>query len=321
MTFGVFVLNRSLRRPVFFVTILILFLLPVGSVEASGGVSYVESNGKEEHNIGYLSVGDKVDYSWDVDNEGDILDFHIINKDTTVTYHPNSDSSGEKSVLVIDFPGDYFLVFENRQDSMVEYSYSYTVTDASSQEDDIDGENEGDLFFIFSMLIPIIAIAFTIAIVILIYRRKKALCNREYYGHRADTASATHLQHPQALHRAPASQPTIIVQHIGEYVAGNRTNIGQYMQDNRTQTTNVSTGDNITISDSVIQRSSIGGGTQQVGVANKAKILARYETILRHVLHDGVIDGGEAQLLAQMRGSDNISMVDHDVVLRKVLGR
>ncbi len=105
-------------------------------------------------------------------------------------------------------------------------------------------------------------------------------------------------------------QQVVIIQNIGQYIAGNKT----------------------TIVDSVIQRSSFDGAPSNVphpGRAttrartldqqSKRQLLRQYEMVLRNVWNKGYLTETEQELLREMRLRDNITIDDHRRIERGLL--
>ena len=115
---------------------------------------------------------------------------------------------------------------------------------------------------------------------------------------------------PESRSAAPTSRPRppifndsppVIIQNIGEYIAGSKTKI----------------------SDSVIQRSEIGTsrtpGVSELANANKDAVLNEYKIILTHVWSDGKISEGEKAILDHIRWRDEINEEDHRKVENEIL--
>jgi len=93
---------------------------------------------------------------------------------------------------------------------------------------------------------------------------------------------------------------TMIIQNIGQFI----------------------TGDKISIRDSVIQRSSVGGGfppTREIKPEKKGKVLDRYKKILHHVYEDGYVDASEYELLKMLREREDITAEEHSLMEWEVL--
>ena len=95
--------------------------------------------------------------------------------------------------------------------------------------------------------------------------------------------------------------PPIIIQNIGEYIAGSKTSI----------------------SDSVIQRSNIGvprpPRVSELSRTGKKKVLEEYKAILKHAWSDGNISKGEKAILDHIRWRDEITAEDHRRVENEIL--
>jgi len=92
----------------------------------------------------------------------------------------------------------------------------------------------------------------------------------------------------------------VIIQNIGQFVAG----------------------DNISIRDSVIQRSSVGSGSvtpNELSSKDKTEVLEQYKSILHHVYGDGYVDRSEYKLLKMLREREDITGEDHALVEWEVL--
>lgn len=99
----------------------------------------------------------------------------------------------------------------------------------------------------------------------------------------------------------PEIKAPVIIQNIGEYIAGSKTSI----------------------SDSVIQRSNIGvprpPKISELSRAGKNKVLGEYKIILKHAWSDGNISKGEKAILDHIRWRDEINAEDHRRVENEIL--
>lgn len=113
-----------------------------------------------------------------------------------------------------------------------------------------------------------------------------------------DTVRSAYESSSGGLHGV-ASNP-VIIQHIGQYIAG----------------------DKISIEDSVIQRSSVGGGgvtPNELERNDKTEVLEQYKSILHHVYGDGYVDSSEYELLKMLREREDITREDHERIEWEVL--
>jgi len=132
-------------------------------------------------------------------------------------------------------------------------------------------------------------------------------------GEKEDKEKKTH--QPPAAYQPPArspapgvvhhpvkepktADPTIIIQNIGRYIAGNKTDIR----------------------DSAVVRSGMGGTSyKDVDVSNRTTVLHLYRKLLDEVWRDGQLSPEELDFLDSIRESRSISFEDHRRLERDVL--
>jgi hypothetical protein len=99
---------------------------------------------------------------------------------------------------------------------------------------------------------------------------------------------------------APAQQTQVIIQNIGEYIAGGK----------------------VDIQDSVVQRSEIGTSTNAgINVGNRQQALKEFEHLLETVWEDGHVSQDEYRLLKIVRESKSISPADYKRIEERVKSR
>ncbi len=106
-------------------------------------------------------------------------------------------------------------------------------------------------------------------------------------------------QQPHSYVHTPPEQVPVVIQHIGEYVAGSK----------------------VEIRDSIIQRSSIGdtsGGDVSLP-GDRASLLEEYRNILRTVWADGKLSPTELRFIEELREQKSISPEEHRVLEAEVL--
>ena len=99
--------------------------------------------------------------------------------------------------------------------------------------------------------------------------------------------------------KAARQEPrTVIIQNIGEYVAGGEVNL----------------------QDCVVNRSQIGRmAGPAVEMTNRRKVMAEYRRLLEAVWADGVVTDEEFEFLARVRTTESIGLADHHRIEQEVI--
>lgn len=143
---------------------LMCVVLPM-NVAAKSGTKAIPAGGVGRENLGYLTIGDKVTYSWACTDSTDDMEFQIEDSYGN-GYEYSRPSAGGSGVFVVPDDGNYELVWKCNNDMWDgDMQWSYTIDKNTASTSESSGSPGFELFGV--------ALAIGLCIAIIGWRRKR----------------------------------------------------------------------------------------------------------------------------------------------------